>query len=262
MGQRHTSHGYAPTMTDWREDGLSQAQGIALIWEMDSARYLMRAAEKMIRSSTAIDLVVHPILTTSSIGVEKLLKLALGLKGVSTARRWPSKRAMREYGHGLDDMYKALRRLVANDLAARAFPGTPLRSALDAVDNDPLWLPLLTLLTRYGSRARFFHLDALAEDPQDGDAPELGWDGLEQIAIEHFESVRSARDRVFDNLNDREAVDRFQSAFHAQVADSLARFWDLMSALGTFDALGPRGKLYGLEINRSAVFMEKQTANL
>ncbi|WP_022899081.1 HEPN domain-containing protein [Humibacter albus] len=160
------------------EGELTQKQALELIWEWTSARYLLRGSVKLIRTTTNIDLNVHPILTISSIGVEKLLKLALGLRAVKDSGSFPRKRTMqREFGHGSRGMFDKLLETLGPDLERDALDGTPVKTALDELSGDPLFAPLLDLLTDYGMSARFFHLDAIAEEPQDGYAPERrgGW---------------------------------------------------------------------------------------
>ncbi|GAA4188858.1 hypothetical protein GCM10022288_15780 [Gryllotalpicola kribbensis] len=245
------------------EDGLSQKQGLELIWEWTSARYLLRGSVKLIRTTTNIDLNVHPILTISSIGVEKLLKLALGLRAVKDTGRFPSKGQMKhEFGHGSRGMFSKLIETLGPDLERDAPEGTLVRTALNELLADPLFAPLLDLLTDYGMAARFFHLDAIAESPQDGYAPERRWDDLEAIAVKSFPEVNAAQQRIYETPGDDAALTNFTALFHARVSQTVERLWDLVCKLGVFGFLGDRGRQFGLDASEDLAFMNVENGRL
>lgn len=136
-------------------------------------------------------------MTMLSIGVEKMLKLGLGL----------------------------------NHLAA-----------LSAVEDDPVWPPLVAALNRYGQEGRFYYLDALAENPQREESPQVFWDAAEHVALESESELNDLFNRM---LNDNSLSDEFYRKLNDRIADSLQRYWDLVAMAGVQGVLGGRGKGWG-----------------
>lgn len=173
-------------------DGLTRAQGFALIVEMDSARQLLAAGEFTMRNARYIDPVLDAVLTTTSIGVEKLLKVALGHSHLSEHGSWPTKPMMRDrLGHGSVRMYELLREQIEIWLAPRGRPSHP-HELVDRVDQDQTWPRLLEALDAYGRSGRFFYLDELAEEPQAWESPRGLWQATEAAAVEQHPHLQAA----------------------------------------------------------------------
>src|ERR1700712_4649824 len=80
-------------------DGLTPHQGAALIFETTSVHALLRHGVDQLRDERYVDAEIDPVLTTLSIGVEKLMKLTWGLLEVADGRCWPSRAKMQKRGH-------------------------------------------------------------------------------------------------------------------------------------------------------------------
>ena len=68
------------------DDDLSMLQGLNLIQETDSAKHLLAYGIRALRTAAFIEMTRDPIMTMLSIGVEKALKLGLGLLHVEENR--------------------------------------------------------------------------------------------------------------------------------------------------------------------------------
>lgn len=222
-------------------DGLTRAQGLALIFEMDSARQLLAFGESTLRNTRYVDPVRDAVLTTTSIGVEKLLKVALGLAQVAAGGGWPSKATMKnDFGHESKEMDARLREHLDGWSATRPRPSS-VHGLVDAVKADMIWPRLLDVLDAYGRSGRFYYLNALAESPEGWESPMGLWDATEQAAIGQHPHIRAALSGPTAEL------DRFQVALHHAVADSLLGWWTMVAGVARHGALGERGKQFGLQ---------------
>lgn len=84
------------------DDGLTVPQGLQLIQESDSAKHLLAYGLRALRTAAFIETTRDPIMTMLSIGVEKMLKLGLGLNHLAATRCWlPLVVLKNEYRHDL-----------------------------------------------------------------------------------------------------------------------------------------------------------------
>lgn|GEM_PF-1598452 len=209
-------------------DGLTRQQGFALIFEMDSARYLLRHGDDVLRTTKYIDLTIDAILTTLSIGVEKLLKLALGLGEVADGKGWPDKRTMQKgFGHGTLEMDAKLRARLREGIELKPYA----RTILAEVDADPVWPALLAALDAYGQSGRFYNLDTLAMSPQQFENPRHLWDAIEQIALANDPKLAQMQQDVFDDLTNPQKMDDYEHALLVVIANSLRRWWRMVAIL-------------------------------
>ena len=87
------------------EDDLTMLQGIQLIQESDSAKHLLAYGIRALRTAAFIETTRDPIMTMLSIGVEKALKLGLGLNHLAATRSWlPLAVLKNDYRHDLIKM--------------------------------------------------------------------------------------------------------------------------------------------------------------
>lgn len=82
-----------------------------LLPEVNSARSVLASADRLLRQDGPLERDIDAILATYSIGVERLMKLALGTAAVSRGGGWPKNMGFtREgWGHALDVMDVRLR---------------------------------------------------------------------------------------------------------------------------------------------------------
>ena len=66
------------------DDDLSVLQGLNFLQESDSAKHLLAYGIRALRTAAFIETTRDPIMTMLSIGVEKMLKIGLGLDYLAT----------------------------------------------------------------------------------------------------------------------------------------------------------------------------------
>lgn len=224
------------------DDDLTMLQGIQLIQESDSAKHLLAYGIRALRTAAFIDTTREPIMTMLSIGLEKTLKLGLGLNHLAETRSWlPLAVLKNDYRHDLIKMERLLRDAIRQNIG-RATHAFYVRAALEAVDTDPVWPSLVTALNRYGREGRFYFLDALADNPQKEESPQSFWDAIERVALENEVELNDLFHRM---ISDYSLSDEFSRRLNERIADSLQRFWDLVAMAGVQGVLGDRGKGWG-----------------
>ncbi len=229
-------------MANHYDDDLSVHQGLNLIQESDSAKHLLAYGIRAIRTAAFIETTRDPIMTMLSIGVEKMLKLGLGLSHLASNRVWlPVSVLKNDYRHNLIKM-EALLREEIRDNVGRATHRYFVDEALAAVDSDPVWAPLVAALNRYGQEGRFYYLDALAENPQREESPQAFWDAAERVALESEPEINAYFQRMMTDLS---LSDEFYRRLNARIADSLQRYWDLVAMAGVQGVFGDRGSGWG-----------------
>jgi hypothetical protein len=213
-----------------------------LIQESDTAKHLLAYGIRALRTAAFIETTRDPIMTMLSIGVEKMLKLGLGLLHVEDNRVWlPARVLKNEYRHDLIKMEALLREAIRNNVD-RATHRYHVDQALAAVDADPVWPPLVSALNRYGQEGRFYYLDALAENPQRDESPQTFWAAAERVALENEPELNDLYQRM---LADFSLSDEFYRNLNERMADSLQHFWDLEAMAAVQGVLGDRGKGWG-----------------
>lgn len=228
------------------DDELTTQQSLNLEQESDSAKHLLAYGVRTLRTAAFIETTRDPIMTMLSIGVEKILKLSLGLLHVEDNRQWlPLKVLKNEYRHDLIKMERLLREAI-RERADRAAHRYYVNQALTEVENDPVWPPLIVALNRYGKEGRFYYLDALAENPQREESPESYWDEAERAALQAEPDLKSLFSRM---QSDCSLSDEFDQRLNARVADSLEKWWNLVAMAAVQGVLGERGKAWGHGIN-------------
>lgn len=240
------------------DDGLTQQQGLQLIFEQTSARNLLGYGTRALRNSAFHDTTADPVMTMLSIGVEKLLKTGIGLSQVLSTRRWPDRDTMQNtYRHNLVTMDELLRAELGANIG-RATHAFYVQQGLDSVETDPVWRPLLEALNRYGSMGRFYYLDALAESPQSEEPPSVFWDRAERAAIASDPDLT----RLFHlAANEADAWHAFSTALNAKLAGSVERWWAALAMAGKQGVLGERGVLWGLDVGIDMVGTQVRSAD-
>ncbi|KFF58046.1 hypothetical protein JF66_21555 [Cryobacterium sp. MLB-32] len=228
---------------------LATTKAFALIGEMTSTRNLLGYGVKVLRGARFPETTRDPIMTMLSIGVEKLLKLTVGVVSLDETQAWPSKKTMMSYGHGIAALFD---HVMAAILDRTTDSSDYVRDLVAGVLADPVLPPLLAALDRYGMSGRFYNLDMLADVPQVDPDPSRMWDSAEQAALGDpgiAELQRVATERLSDNG----AWDSFYSAVQGHTADSIEQLWLMISRVGINNALGTTGATLGWEIAPDSV---------
>lgn len=220
---------------------LTKDQQLALIFETSSVRALLRHGVDRLLEMRYINADIDPVLTTLSIGVEKLMKLTWGLLEVAAGRSWPSKTVMQNQGNGV----KSLNELIDPHLGAAVdLPAQPWVQGLrDGVNNDPYWALILSALDSYGRSGRFHYLDQLAEQPQPWQSPRDDWDQLEQ-------AISNDRPELLADLTgSNEDWRRARTEINAVIAASVTAWWEMIFRFWIQGAAGQFGKQHSTAIN-------------
>lgn len=224
---------------------------MALIQEIDSAKHLLAYGERAVRGAAFVDTMRDPIMTMLSIGVEKLLKVAVGLVALDEHGAWPTKTVMkREFGHGTANLDRMLRGKLQAGIVGKSYEDY-IQGLFNAVEADPVWPVLLDALDAYGRSGRFYNLDLLADEPQSWDSPSEKWTLVENCAIDASPELQALRDAGF--AGDNTAFDQLTRDINNAIADSLHRWWEAIAVLGRHGVLGDHNKAFGFEVHPDAV---------
>ena len=221
--------------------GLSPEQDWSFKWEVDHTRDLLRHGEKTLETDPYFESNPAPVLTTLSIGVEKLYKLTIGVSTVVRENRWPDVSLMRDhYRHDILKLYEA----VLADIESGQ-PPPAAASSIHAAKNDPVIPLLLEALTAYAKKGRFYHLDVLAEDPRRADQdPDEIWRKATFTASQDPQvapTLKAAQNDLGNNALLEEGI-QLQGR---RISESVRRLWMLVVTSGQTGAWGDRGKRFG-----------------
>jgi hypothetical protein len=240
------------------EDGLSDTQAFALIFETTSTRNLLGLGLWSLRNAAFRETTLDPVMTMLSIGTEKLMKMTLGLLHVAEHGAWPPHSQYKNvWRHDLSLMSSEMLPVLRSrlHLATHRAVVEPL---LVAVEEDPAWDPMMAALTRFGVSGRFYYLDQLAEQPQTGDKPEVLWDQAERTLLENEPSLRAQYDVALNGPPNE--FDQFLHVLEARMADSFEGVWKLVSTAGMHDMLGQRGHSWGADFRPDSVGRQIRSA--
>ncbi|MFB7888735.1 hypothetical protein ACFCZ3_11905 [Cellulosimicrobium cellulans] len=221
---------------------LAKGQSFALLFEQESARQLLAHGVHTLRSTTYFSPVQDAVFTTLSIGVEKFLKIAIGLLRIAEGKPWPTKSVMRnDYGHGIVEMFP----LVWEPLEKWADESGKdyVLGLLHGVSTDATLAGLFSALDAYGRSGRFYHLDTLAAAPQQIVRPEDTWSEAENKLVEADPELREMRAR--GHSGSPEDFELFLRALRARLADSIVDWWFALTRAGENGGLGSVGKQFG-----------------
>jgi len=223
-----------------QSDNLTPQQIIYLYRESDAAKYLLTLGLRTARQAAYVDGTRDPILALLSSGVEKVLKICLGLIAVADRGNWTDSKTNKDvYRHQLVKMDNLLR----TRLRARLHGGY-VSQKLAEVEGDALWPVVLEALDRYGREGRFYYLDALANAAQAGDGPDAYWEAVINAARDSDPAILNLFHAYAANQQGKEA---FFRRVHEAIASSVQRWWDLLALAGVQGVLGGRGVDWGID---------------
>lgn len=205
------------------------------------------------RTAPFADTTRDPSLTMLSIGVEKLLKVSLGLAILDETGSWPNAQTMKsEFRHGLKLMDANLRTRLRDGVKGKEYEQY-IAGLLRTLDDDPVWPAVLEALDCYGRSGRFYYLDILGDEPQRLEDPAWMWDEAENIAVESNVELAATRSRALDDPRDQGLWDSFIKALNNTIADSIHRWWEVTCVIGRHGVLGDDNKAFGFEAHPDSV---------
>jgi hypothetical protein len=223
------------------EYALTRDQGFALIFETASVRALLRHGVDQLLDAERVDAEIDPVLTTLSIGAEKLLKLTYGLGEIAAARPWPKTKAMKDLGHNLIE----LNRVVESRLLSIVdMPAQPWMEGLQAsLDADRRWPLVLKALSIYGQSGRFHYLDRLAESAHTWQEPKDAWYDVERAV------GRDRPDLHARLVHDEDFGLAARTEMNQIIVKTILSWWELVYRYWVQGAVGTAGVRYSEEIN-------------
>lgn len=218
---------------------LDPSQRRVLIVEASSTKNLLRDAIAAVRAMKYQTLGGDAVFALASHGVEKLLKLTIGIDRLRRGDSWPTVTEMRqEHGHHLVEMAE-----VVDQILVAAADRPYLSGLLDARRHDPLWGKVIGALDRYATAGRFHGLDNLAGKNLEEDLnPHAMWQMLEVDAMSLVPSLVD-----FSAYGDNDRVDEAVAQVRNHVATSVERWWATIAQFHIIGALGDAGRLVGFE---------------
>ncbi|MDO8122551.1 hypothetical protein Q6346_14665 [Isoptericola sp. b490] len=212
---------------------------------MSGTAHLLAYGLRALRRSLYFDNACDPVLAMLSIGVEKLVKISLGLIHLDDHGQWPSRDTFRnDYGHDIQGTEQELRA----QLHARAGWATwrqhfdPL---LTHVDADSLWPLIVAALDRYAKQGRYYYLDAVAGAKQPDESPAHYWERVDAAAVDTSATLSQLREAA--GRPDPRAQDALNQGLNNATADSIGQWWRMNAMAGKQRVLGEASKTIGTD---------------
>ncbi|WP_029067879.1 hypothetical protein [Jonesia quinghaiensis] len=215
-----------------------------LLPEVDSARSVLASADRLLRQEGTLGRDLDAVLATYPIGVERLMKLALGTAAVSKGEGWPKKMGFTHegWGHALDEMDERLRSGLREAIESGDWERKRmLRSWICTLDNDPVWAAVVRTLRNYADAGRYHHLDQISGKDVTSRSSRAMWDEVEQAAIASSPSLTAHRQRTLDGAD----FAPFERELRAAVADSIKRWVSIVCLFGFHGVLGEDWRVIG-----------------
>lgn len=215
-----------------------------LLPEVNSARSVLVSGDRLLRQDGALERDLDAVLATYSIGVERLMKLALGTAAVSRGEGWPKKMGFTRdgWGHALDDMDERLRSELRDAVESQDWERQQmLRTGICTLDNDPVWAAVGRALRNYADAGRYHHLDQVAGKEVSLRSSSEMWDEAERAAIASAPSLASQHQRTTKGAD----FALFERKLRAEVADSIKRWVSIVCLCGFHGVLGEDWRVNG-----------------
>lgn len=217
-----------------------------LLPEVHSARSVLASADRLLRQEGPLERDLDAILATYSIGVERLMKLALGTAAVSEGKGWPKKMGYTRdgWGHALDDMDGRLRATFRTAVSKGDWEHQRLLDSwVCTLDKDPVWAATIRTLRNYADAGRYHHLDQIGSKQIKTRSSHDMWNDAERAAIDNDESLAAQEQRVYGG----EAFGPFEQKLRAAVADSIKRWVSIVCLFGFHGVLGEDWRAIGAD---------------
>lgn len=217
-----------------------------LLPEVRSARSVLASADRLLRQEGPLERDLDAILATYSIGVERLLKLALGTAAVSRGDGWPKKMGStwEGWGHALSEMDERLRSTLRAAVAEGEWEHKRLLGTwVCTLDNDPVWSATIHTLRNYADAGRYHHLDQVSSREIKSRSSRDMWNDVERAAIDLDESLADHEQRVYAG----EDFEPFERKLRSAVADSIKRWVSITCLFGFHGVLGDDWRVIGAD---------------
>lgn len=225
-------------------DDWSIHRKMALISEVDSAAALLSYGVATMRTARGtFNEMKDPVLTTLSIGLEKLFKLTIGLITLTDTGEWPTKTEMQSrLRHDVAGMHE---RVIA-ELCQRATPRPYVLELLETATADPVLDPMIALLSDYGRSGRFHYLDHLADGDTDRPNPDQLWRDAEDVLMDDPEIVKLFNEGLAAGTDD--GWERFIHHSNNRLADCVSSLRGAVAASWAHGCAGPVARQHSVSL--------------
>jgi hypothetical protein len=215
----------------------------ALSKELDAAASLLAHGVRILQIDGYSVLDAPAVLACLATGVEKLLKLTVGMVAIEETGTWPDKKTMAErYRHAILDLDRNARAAIANRIGEGTAPGY-IRQLLDSVDNDAVVAVVLQTLDSYARKGRFYNLDMLADEPQPDPSPsELWHDGVET-------KILLADVSLLEQVADPEKYAAGRQRLNGKIVASIEGWWELYYRAWVTGVVGSWAKVWASQLD-------------
>jgi hypothetical protein len=217
-----------------------------LLPEVTSARNVLASADRLLRQEGPLERDLDAVLATYSIGIERLMKLALGTAAVSRGDGWPKNMGLtREgWGHALDEMNSRLLNGLRDAVAAGDWEHERLLETwICTLEKDPVWAASIHTFRNYADAGRYHHLDQIRGGVVDSRSSRELWDEVERAAIDSDKTLSDHYRRVLDGA----AFESFEIELRGAVADSIKRWVSIICLFGFHGVLGEDWRVVGAD---------------
>lgn len=214
--------------------------------EVNSARSVLASADRLLRQDGPLDRDIDAILAAYSIGVERLMKLALGTAAVSRGDGWPKNMGStrKGWGHALDEMDARLTEVLREAVAGCDWERKPmLETWLCAIDNDLAWAETVRTLRNYADAGRYHHLDHVAGREVVSRSSRDMWDEVERAAIDSDAGLAAHHQLTLEGAD----FAPFERELRAAVADLIKGWVSIVCLFGFHGVLGADWKSIGAQ---------------
>jgi hypothetical protein len=134
--------------------GLDTVGSFVLLGELDEAAALTRVGVRTLQRLHHVVEESAAVLTLLAIGSEKMLKATMGLASLDAGQPWPSRSAMRAWGHDVNALNVAALVRYEQHIGRSTAPGY-VRQLLNDCSTDTTLTALLDMLSAWGLRRAF-----------------------------------------------------------------------------------------------------------
>lgn len=217
-----------------------------LLPEVTSARRVLATADGLLRQEGELERDIDAVFATYSIGIERLMKLALGAASVSRGDGWPEQMGSTRagWGHALDEMDARLRLTVKDALAVNEWEHQSLlESWICTIDGDPVWAAAITAFRNYAAAGRYHHLDQVTGDHVKSRSSRDMWDAIENAAIASNEDLAEHYKQTLQGAD----FAPFESELRNAIADAIKRWAAIICLFGFHGVLGEDWRVMGAD---------------
>jgi hypothetical protein len=171
-------------------------------------------------------------------GVEKYLKISLGLIELKGNQKWLTKKEYKKIGHGIAEMNQRLTDYICTNLSTADRPEY-IKKALSLIPDMQVMELIFGTLDRYADKeGRFFSIDSLAGSPQPGKSPDELWIEVENKVTELNPQIKPTVSENVDSMS-----------YEIQLGSAIAQYfiaWQRLIAYSAMQGLfGDKGRLFG-----------------